>query len=272
MQLSQTRNALYGGSSNALIKSGQEYFAQSCNQYCATKNIAGGGARKPYCLSATAVSSGTMVQGIELPHSVPFNQIKDPLTAKGINSAFVVCSDIGTSDKNVNDIRIITSPIETLVSGTSALSTAEAMCMAKGAKGVVWIDRSTPSDSTSEFDVSDTASVQLGQLLTVACSAQHESGAFKRSLLATSSQTCDMACSALGVGNGTGYRSYRSRIINNPTANQNSFLDPFTSLDYFIYKKLVANTSWLPMSETKVQCTCGPGREMRGVASARVAP
>ena len=266
MQVLQIRNALYGGSSYLFVKNGTPNFTKSCNQICATNNVSDGGARKPYCLSVTASDPGTAIHNSELLHSVPLAVVKDPVSHKSITGAAVVCSDIGTGGTSVNTVVIATTTSTAAAVPQTALAVGQRICAIAGAKGVIWIDGAT----SAQTNLPDTALVPLGQPLTVACSISFESNAFARNVVAAPAQSCDQACSALGVGNGAGYRAYRSKLIDNPATSQNNGLDPFTNLALYALQKASGGTVWKLASTTHIECSCGPGREMQGVASARV--
>ena len=262
MQPPQTRNALYGGSSSRTVKSGSAEFSQSCDAVCGGGNVAGGGARKPYCLSVSAPD------GTEVSHDRALGQVVDSVTGQSLASASLVCSDIGTS-KTQPDNLIIAS--DTVGKDQPALTFAEAVCAAKGASGVIWMD--ALAAGKAQINLSDTATLHQGDALTVACSTQFPSAAFRRDVqVSASGPSCDMACDALGPGDGTGFRAYRSRLSNANGTDQSSPATPFTSLDLLAQPGVAAGKAAVPQRSTRLECSCGPGREMRGIASARVAP
>lgn len=264
MQASQTRNALYGGSSFQTVKPGRPEFSQSCDEICGTSNLAGGGARKPYCLSATASAPGTPLQGAELPHTQPLDQVHDPLTGQGIAAATVMCSDIGTSSTRPGNLVIVSGVAE---GNQTALHQATTLCAANAALGVIWIDAVV--GKTLHVNLADTETLHQGDALTVACSTKLPSSAFHRDVQVQGGGTsCDMTCDALGTGDGTGFRAYRATLEDPANPGHSRAINPFTSLD------LLASTgkAAAPQNSSAISCGCGPGREMRGVASARVAP
>lgn len=267
MQAAQTRNALYGGSAAQVVKADSAAFGQSCDDICATNSIAGGGARKPFCLSATAVAPGTAMQGTEISHQAPLRQ----MAPQGLQSAYLVCSDIGTSKAKADNLTIASGTVGASTAGQPALTVAEGLCSAQRAKGVVWMD--AISAGKTRANLSDAAVLHQGDALTVGCSVQYPSSAFHRAVMAASSgQSCDMTCAALGPGDGTGFRAWRSQLLNSPYPNQTTALIPSMSVDLLIQLGKTRAKPWTPLQSTGIACACGPGREMRGVASARVAP
>ena len=266
MQASQTRNALYGGSSSRTVHAGSADFSQSCDGLCGTSNVAGGGARKSYCLSSTAIAADTTLQGTEIAHDQPFDKVHDPVTGQGLQSAAVMCSDIGTSATLPGNLILASA---TVGRDGPALSAAEAICAAKGAQGVIWIDGKLGGKSRTNLP--DTAALQKGDALTLACSTQYASGAFHRNVATQGADmTADMACAALGAGDGTGFRAYRSKLTNAP--DQNTAIGPFVGLGLLAVQRASDGTTLATNSSTTIISSCGPGREMRGIASARVAP
>lgn len=265
MQASQTRDALYGGSSGQMVKADSPDFGQSCDAICGTGNVAGGGARKSYCLSATAIAPGSALQGVEVAHETPLDQVT--AAGQGLKAAFLECSDIGTSATKPGNLLIASAAISAADAGKTALTLAEALCAAKGAKGVVWVDSGT------RINLADTQALAQGEALTVGCSTQYPSTAFHRNVVVQGGgPTCDMTCAALGAGDGTGFRAWRAQLADSPYPQQTAAVTPFISLDLLVQQGLTRAKPWVPLQSTALECACGPGREMRGIASARVAP
>lgn len=284
MQLPQTQNALYGGSATIILDSLGRKGNQSCNQLCGGTAAFGGGARKEYCLSASVMDKSSVLHGSEIPHDVPLNSIKDPNSGKSVAGAYLSCSDIGSHTTEAQE-NLFTEKyaIRSAEVGMEAGSLVESLCQVQDAAGYIWIDIFNNRTQRRHYSVDADTSLRRGDVITYACSNDHETSKFQKIITETIGEgggnlTCDMACTELGVGDGTGYRPYRSKIIGAGLALTRVTVDPLLSLYLYKERKEESNTVWTRMrdGETvsdgfKLECTCGPGRNMRAHMSARVA-
>ncbi len=271
-QLAKTRNSLYPGSSRVEVKSGQSEYSKSCNQICGGSDSFGGGVRKKFCLSASVVDSNSILHGSEILHDQTINSVRDPKTGRPVAGAYISCSDIGSNDSQPQDLFVRKKTIQSTDKGKTVGFFVRAQCRASGAKGYIWADRYRTSSNKNVFNIGSSKKLATGDEITYACSTVYNESNFKRNVVVTNQKnTCDSVCADLGHGDGTGFRPYRSKISGIGLALNLVTIDPLTSLIRYKYRNYNDGSAWSNPSSFKLQCVCGPGRNMKAHMAGKVA-